>query len=368
MRSGSGWVEVVSGTLPSLRNLKVATEFGAVTVRGGSPQGITYTVRKRANTSSESQARRYFEAFLVRASQKADFALLEGECEGHRKLAVDITINVPRDLGLVRIETRGGSVEVANIAGRVEANTAGGSIHVNDIGGAVRAETSGGSIDVGNVGGDLKLETAGGSISIRSVNGKIRAETAGGSIDVGSATQSAYLATAGGSIQVKRCDGELRAATAGGSVEIGDVGGGATLETSGGSIRLLSAKGVVRATTSGGGIRLNGLTHGVIAKNAAGTIYVEFIATKGSFTESHLETSVGDVIVYLPPDLPLTVRASIDAAMGHHMVTDFSDVKVTQEGGEWAREIYGQGAINGGGPLLKISTTAGNIELRRGKR
>ncbi|HYN14518.1 MAG TPA: hypothetical protein VES66_01860 [Terriglobales bacterium] len=368
MRSGSGWVEVVSGTLPSLRNLKVGTDFGAVTVRGGSPQGITYTVRKRLNSGSENYARRQFELFMVRASQKGDFAVLEGECSGAEKISVDISVNVPRDLAFVKVATRGGRVEVANLAGRLEAETAGGSIHINDIGGAVRAETSGGSIEVGNVGSDLRLETAGGSISIRSAGGKVHAETAGGSIEVGSATQSAYLSTAGGGIQVKKCDGELRAATAGGSVEIGDVGGGATLETSGGSIRLASAKGVVRATTSGGSIHLNGLTHGVTAKTAAGPIYAEFTATKGNFSESYLETSVGDVIVYLPPDLPVIVRAVIDAAMGHKMITDFSEVKITSEGGEWAREIYGQGAINGGGPLLKIRTTAGNIELRRGKR
>jgi hypothetical protein len=65
----------------------------------------------------------------------------------------------------------------------------------------------------------------------------------------------------------------------------------------------------------------------------------------------------------------VTVQAIIEAAMGNRIISDFAEVKVTQEGGEWAsREIDGQGAINGGGPLLKIRTTAGNIELRRGKR
>ena len=365
-RFGNDWVEVVRGSLPSLRNLKVSTDFGAVSVHGGSPQGITYTVRKRLSSSSESYARRQFELFAVRAYQKADFAILEAQCSGAEKISVDITVNVPRDLALAKVETRGGSVEVANIAGRVEAETAGGSMHINDIGGAVHAQTSGGTIEVGNIGGDSKLETAGGSISIRSVNGKIHAETAGGSIELGSATQSAYLSTAGRSIQVRKSDGEQRASTAGGSVEIGDVGGRATLETSGGSIRLLSAHDVVRASTSGGGIRLTGLSHGVTAKTAAGPIYAEFTADKNSFSDSDLETSVGDVVVYLPTSLPVTVRATIDAAMGHRMISDFSEVKITQEGGEWgAREIYGQGAINGGGPLLRIRTTAGNVEVRR---
>jgi DUF4097 and DUF4098 domain-containing protein YvlB len=368
-RSGNDWIEVVRGSLPSARNLKVSTDFGAVSVHGGSPQGITYTVRKRLNSSSESYARRQFELFAVRAYQKADSVILEAQCSGAEKISVDISVNVPHDLALAKVETRGGTVEVANIAGRVEAETAAGSMHISDIGGAVQAQTSGGSIEVGNIGGDSKLETAGGSISIHSVTGKIRAETAGGSIELGSATQSAYLSTAAGSIQVRKCDGELRASTAGGSVEIGDVGGRATLETSGGSIRLLSAHDVVRASTSGGGIRLTGLTHGVTARTAAGPIYAEFTADKNSFSDSALETSVGDVVVYLPPGLPVTVRATIDAATGHRMISDFPEVKITQEGGDWgAREIYGQGAINGGGPLLRIRTSAGNVEVRRERR
>jgi DUF4097 and DUF4098 domain-containing protein YvlB len=367
-RSGNAWVETVSGTLPPLHNLKVSADFGTVIVHGGSSQGITYTLHKRLNSGSEAHARHQFELFNVHAYQKGDFAVLEAECSGSEKITVDITLNVPRDLAFAKIETRGGVVEMSGITGRVEAETAGGSMRLSDIGGSVRLQTSGGNIDVDHIGGDMKLETAGGSINIRSAQGRVRAETAGGSINLGSA-QSAYLSTAAGSIQVKRCDGELRAWTAGGSVDIGDVGGGATLETSGGSIRLLSAKGVVRATTSGGGIRLSGLTHGVTAKTAAGPIYAEFTAGKGSFSESTLETSVGDVIVYLPPDLPVTVRASIDTAMGHRMISDFPEIKIAQEG-DWGvvREIYGQGAVNGGGPLLKIRTTAGNVELRRAKR
>jgi DUF4097 and DUF4098 domain-containing protein YvlB len=368
-REGNAWVEVVSGALTSARNLKVSTDFGTVVVRGGSPKGITYTVRKRAAWGTEATARHQFELFNVHAFQKGDFAVLEGECSGSERINVEIAVNVPRDLAVAKVETRGGRVSISDIAGRAEAETSGGPIHLSDIGGDVRAETSGGSIDAGNIGGDLKLETAGGSIVVRSAAGKIYAETAGGSIEVGSATQSAILQTAGGSIQVKKCGGDLKAETAGGSVDIGDVGGGAVLETSGGSIRLASANGLVRAETSGGGIRLNRLTRGVTAKTAAGSIQAEFIASRNNFSDSYLETSVGDVIVYLPADLPVTVRASIDAAMGHKMVSDFPEVKVSSEGGDFGpREIYGQGAINGGGPVLKISTTAGNVELRRGKR
>jgi DUF4097 and DUF4098 domain-containing protein YvlB len=370
-REGNAWVQVVSGKIAPAKTLKVITELGSVTVHGGAQQDITYTVRKRVYTGSESAARRQFDDFTVRALSRGEYVLLEGNCNEHsvRRMSIDISLTVPRDMVLVKIETQGGGVAVNGIAGKVYAGTAGGGVSINDVGGAVYARTSGGGIDVGNTGGELKLETAGGSIRIASANGTVNAQTAGGSIELGSSTAAAILETAGGSIQVKKCGGTLKASTAGGSVDVGDVAGAAVLETSGGSIRLGSANGDVRARTSGGGIRLSRLTHGVIAETAAGPITAEFIARRGEFTDSSLETSMGDVVVYLPQDLPVTVKASIDSAFGHSVHSDFSEIRVTTEGGDYGpKEVYGQGAINGGGPLLKLHTTSGNIILKRGNR
>jgi DUF4097 and DUF4098 domain-containing protein YvlB len=374
LREGNAWVQVVTGSVPAAKNLKLFTDRGSVTVRGGQQQNITYTIRKRAYTDSEKTAQRQFEAFSLRAAQKGDFVVLEGNCPGpddylRRKLSVDITVETPRDLAIVKLMTLGGSVTVHNIAGKVLAETAGGSITMNDIGAGIYAQTHGGSIDVGNAGGDMKLETAGGGITIRTANGQVLAQTAGGSIDLGTALQNAVLETAGGSIQVRKCGGELRASTAGGSVEVGEVGGAAILETAGGSIRLAGATGTVRATTSGGGIRLQQLSRGAFAETAAGPVFAEFVGQRNNFTESVLETTVGDIVVYISADLGVTVRAFIEAASGHSIRSEFSELKITSEGGDYGpREIYGQGAINGGGPLLKIRTTTGNIELRRGKR
>ena len=374
MREGNAWVQVVTGSVPAARNLKLFTDRGSVTVRGGQQQNITYTIKKKAYTDTEKTAQRQFEAFTMRAVQRGDVVILEGSCPGpddylRRKLSVDITLETPREMAMVKLMTHGGNVMVHNIAGKVMAETAGGMIGMNEIGGGIYAQTNGGSINVGSADGHLKLETAGGSISIRSAGGQVIAQTAGGSIELGTAAQNAVLETAGGGIQVRKCGGELRASTAGGSVEVGEVAGPAILETAGGSIRLAGATGVVRATTSGGGIRLHQLGRGAIAETAAGPVFAEFIGQRSSFTESMLQTSVGDIVVYLPSDLGVTVRAFIEAATGHSIRSDFPEVRITSEGSDYGpREIYGQGAINGGGPLLKIRTTSGNIELRRGRR
>jgi hypothetical protein len=53
-------------------------------------------------------------------------------------------------------------------------------------------------------------------------------------------------------------------------------------------------------------------------------------------------------------------------ANGHNIFSDFDAVKVVKEGGQYGpREIYADGRINGGGPVLKLHTTNGNIEIRK---
>jgi hypothetical protein len=213
----------------------------------------------------------------------------------------------------------------------------------------------------------LNLRTGGGSIRISAPGGKInKAATGGGNISVSNAVGALYLQTGGGSVDVKQCGSELQVSTGGGSIEVGDVNGMAVLDTGGGSIRLTSAKGAVKANTGGGSIELYKLLQGARAETGAGSITAEFL---GMGTESSLQTSVGDVIVYLSPQVKVTVRASLSMANGHKIIaTDFPGLKITQEGSEWGpRNYYAEGALNGGGPVLRVRTMSGNIEFRRAR-
>ena len=77
-----------------------------------------------------------------------------------------------------------------------------------------------------------------------------------------------------------------------------------------------------------------------------------------------LETSAGDITVYLAPNLNITVRASIELANGHSIRSDFSEIRVTTEGGDWGpKTVTAEGKLNGGGPVLKVRTTTGDISF-----
>jgi hypothetical protein len=102
------------------------------------------------------------------------------------------------------------------------------------------------------------------------------------------------------------------------------------------------------------------------AETSAGGIIAKFVAGSGDRTDSELETSAGDITVYLAPNLNISIRASIEVANGHEIRSDFPDIRVTSEGGDYGpKTVTAEGNLNGGGPLLKVRTTTGDISFRR---
>jgi hypothetical protein len=365
-REGDAWAREITGSLGNAKNLRVKVEEGNVRVEGGA-DSISYVIHNRAYTDSESRARREFDSYKISTYVHGDTAWIVAEWDGGsaRKFGADFLIKVPRNIDAVKMETDGGNATVNGVVGRVDAESGGGNIRFDDIGGAINAETGGGNIDVGNVESDVSLHTGGGSIRVNSAKGKIEAESGGGSVVVISGSKGAVLETGGGSIQVERCAGKVKASTGGGSIDLGDIGGPAEMETGGGSIRLASAKGLVHADTGGGSIELNGVP-AARAETGAGGIVAKFVAAGGENDDSELETSAGDITVYLAPNVNINVRASIEVANGHNIKSDFPGIRVTTEGGDYGpKTITAEGSLNGGGPVLKVRTTTGDICFRR---
>jgi len=368
-REGNNWGQEANGSLSGAKNIRIRVAFGAVRVQGGSQQGINYVFRSLAYTSSEDKARREFGSYKLNAYVRGDTAYLVADAEGSRprKCSGELVVNVPREVDSVKIETDGGNVVVNSISGLVGAETGGGSIKVDDIGGSVTAETGGDAIDVGMVGGDVTLQTGGGRIHIRSVKGQIKASTGGGEVNIESGGQGAVLEAGGGNIQVKQLGGKLRVSTGGGNIDLGDIGGPVELETGGGSIRVASAKGLVHAETGAGRIELNGVSSARV-ETGVGGILAKFISADDR-SDSALETSAGDITVYLSPNLAISIRASIDMANGHTIQSDFSDIRVSSNG-EWpgSGTTTAEGKLNGGGPVLKLRTSTGDIRILRASR
>jgi DUF4097 and DUF4098 domain-containing protein YvlB len=369
-REGGTWGQEITGSLAAVKVLRVKVDMGSVVVHGGQQQGINYVVHTNFKSSSEQDARRQFEQYKVTAWVKGDTAWIVGDWQGGkepRHFSGQFSVMVPREMALVKLETDGGNVEATGVSGRVEAESGGGGMRLDDIGGGANVDTGGGSIDIGTVSGDLALHTGGGPIQVRHANGKVIADTGGGSVEIQSGAQGAVIETGGGSIELHQCNGKVKVSTGGGGVELSDIGGSAEIETGGGSIRLTSGKGHVHAETGGGGIELYGVPSAQ-AETSAGGITVKLVNTGSERMDSDLETGAGDITVYIADDVAINVRASVDMGNGHHITSEFSDIRVSSEGNQWEpKTLNAEGRLNGGGPTLKVHTATGDICFRRAR-
>ncbi len=368
-REGSSWVETTSGALPQARSLRVNADMGSVRIVTAG-QGFRYTVRKRStSSSSEQEARRQFDSIRVSAMKEGDAAALRlsaSQRHMNGRFNVDIEIQVPRDMDSVSIQTMAGNVAVQQTSAKLQLKTLGGNIAVDQTG-ELHSDTLGGNTTVGDVRGDAFIHSGGGNIGLGNVLGHLELNTAGGNVTadtIGNGT----IQTAGGCVTLTRSNGPLVVRTAGGSIVTGEIYGTARLETGGGNIRIGMAKGAVVANTGGGNIEMWKLYGGAQAQSGAGAITAEFLGGRGSFADSYLHTSAGDVVVYLAGGVPATIRASSELASGRGIQSDFSELHITTEGGDYGpKTMFAEGMLNGGGPMLKVRTTIGQIAFRRSK-
>jgi hypothetical protein len=184
----------------------------------------------------------------------------------------------------------------------------------------VDLNTSGGDINLESINGHARLRTSGGDLKLDRVEGEVDGGTSGGDISLHEGTANVKLSTSGGDIHVDRAGGE------------------AELSTSGGNIVIKSVRSRLHASTSGGDIHAN----------------IEG-ALKG---DCKLTTSGGEVIVAVDKDTAFDLKSH----------TSGGDVDATgltiaiDQGG--LRKSSLAGKVNGGGPLLYLGSSGGDIRIR----
>jgi DUF4097 and DUF4098 domain-containing protein YvlB len=346
-RSGGEWIQELSGAFAAGKVVKITSTSGAIHIQGAEQNNITYTIREHVRAVTEERARHELSRMRFSTYNSGDTVVLEADCEGSSQGSIDFDVHVPAQTAFVKLETEGGTVTANSLAGKVEAKTGAGSIQLDRIAGVIVASSGGGNIEIGKVGNDVQATTGGGNIRLVSAAGHVTAKSGGGNLNIGWA-KLMTLQTGAGAIQVNKCDGMISAETAGGNVVLNDVAGVAHIATGGGSIHIGPVKGGVRAETGAGAI---------MAKLASGG---------EPFTDSKLETQVGDIVVFVPESLGVNVRATVESARSYGIRSDFGELKISPpNGGLGAREYYAEGSLNGGGPVLHVHTTAGNIEIKR---
>ncbi len=183
---------------------------------------------------------------------------------------------------------------------------------------------------------DIKSES--GRINVADdIKGRLRARASRGDVFFGRVGGSADIEVRSGNISVGRVEGDLVARNGYGDIQVGTVKGMADLTAEHGSIEVINSFG------------------GLVAKATKGNI--EAGMSRYLAQDSSLHAVAGNVIVDVDPDSALTVDAR----------TTWGKVRTAVEVAETTgkqNKFRLAGSLNGGGPLLALKASGGNVHIR----
>jgi hypothetical protein len=187
-------------------------------------------------------------------------------------------------------------------------------------------------------------------------NYNVNLNTSGGDIAVGSLSGNVRARTSGGDLEFARIDGDIDAGTSGGDIVLKEGTARAKLNTSGGDIAIDRAGGPTEVSTSGGDIRINSVAQLLSASTSGGDIHAAI--TESLKQDTVLSTSGGDVDVELVKGTGFQLDASTSGGD-----VNASGLTITiEKGGTGKSKLVG--AVNGGGPLLKLRSSGGDVTVR----
>ena len=291
-------------------NLSVLSEFGAIEIQTAEQEKVEVVVTKEAKSKLVKASQEILEDFELAFEHEGSDVHIRGTFKQGRehwqkqlnRLKIHFLITVPQQYN-IDLNTTNGGISVADLTGDVRVRSSGGNLCFRSITGTVWGHTSGGSIEAINVAGDVQVRTSGGSIRFGAIRGFISGRT------------------------------------------------------SGGSIKAVDCNEGVDVRTSGGGIWLGGISKNVTARTSGGSI--QAVMKTQPQSECSLRTSGGQITLTLIPDVAVDLEAKTS---GGRVSTDFA-VESTIQGKVPKNRL--EGSINGGGPLLKLRTSGGNIHLQK---
>jgi len=375
--------------------LRLSADLGNVrveTLPANAAPAVRYSVHIETDASG-AVGQRLLDAYSLETRETMDTVVISGTLPNIRQFSVvhraslrnaqfwvQFVITVPSAFDL-DISTGAGEIATGDVAGRVSLVSQGGDISAGRImppgpqgprGERVVARIvseAGGHITLKDVGGDVDAYTGGGHIVAGNIDGNAKLVTGGGNIRAARIKGTANLQTAGGNIAVGEAGSYVGVHTAGGQIDFGEVRGSVHAQTGGGGIRVMYVSGPMEVVTSGGSICLTRVANAIHAETGEGkiTAWINPEASERGRNvrlpgPSQLASRTGDIAVFLPRNIAMTIEATIDSGDAGRIEADPSlplNIQTRPDG-----PVRAMATLNGGGAPLKLHTAGGKIQLQ----
>ena len=346
-------IQTLTGQASIGQRLRV-NAHGPVTLEAGVERQLKYTVRLVVQASSEAEARTIFDSHTVRVTKEGEWSVLTAP---GGPVAATLVLRCPR-LSAAAIVTANGPVEASGVDGSLQVDSVTGPLTAEHIRGDCQLKTRGGDIRAGDILGTLTTTTGLGSVTVGSVRGFAVLQTMSGDIVAGDAGGPLRAETGAGAIRITKAAGAVDATTGGGLIWVGSANGVVTAHNMAGPIDVGSAAGV-HCESGAGGVQLGSIAGPMRVSTAMGNIVASMLSAA---PDSYLATGEGDITLVIPSNLGVTIQAENAMADSlRRILSEFPQIMSRRQG----TRVVAQGRVNGGGPVLHVSSQDGTIFIKR---
>jgi DUF4097 and DUF4098 domain-containing protein YvlB len=180
--------------------------------------------------------------------------------------------------------------------------------------------------------------------------------TSDGDINVSGPTGSHKIATSDGEVRLEAISGDIQLATSDGDVYLKRINGDVRASTSDGEVLVSEFKGDLSTSTSDGDVTLKAIQGSAEAHTSDGSLHIEFASQPTDACA--FRTTDGDITLKVPAD----IRARFDVSVSSGDLDFEFPVSSYHSSGDSHHFVQ---EINGGGPLISISTTEGEVEVSK---
>ena len=278
----------------------------------------------------------------------------------------------------VDVESGIGNIELGLVRGKVIAKTGGpGKVVLKECQSDINVESGIGNIELGLVTGKVIAKTGGpGKVVLKECQSDINVESGIGNIELGLVTGKVIAKTGGpGKVVLKECQSDINVESGIGNIELGSITGKVIAKTGGpGKVVLKGCQNDINVESGIGNIEL-GLVRGKVIAKTGGP---GKIVLKECQNDVDVESGIGDIHAEIPtqPMHPWILQTSghgkIEIVLSSEAAVNInaetrgpisSDIPVQIQGLLTEHKL--NGTLNGGGPLLKLRTSLGEIRLKK---
>jgi hypothetical protein len=208
----------LSETIASGGTLRVFTPNGKLSIHPSSNDRVVFRGEKEVrNADYEDIAFQVIRsrdglticALITEDDECSERGIRSGNRSGrfwrNRRLAVDVTVNVPRGVR-VHAGTGNGEVTVEGVGAEARVSTGNGRMRITNVSGELEASSGNGAVWIDRTTGPVSVSSGNGDITVRSTRGPVTASSGNGDIDV--------------QMDELRLDGDMEFTTGNGSVRV----------------------------------------------------------------------------------------------------------------------------------------------------